>query len=58
MIRERCTFWVMFAMPLCLQKDPEESAKGVVERGNGFIMEDNDLYSSWKTGTYQSVDDM
>lgn len=44
-------------MPLCLQKDPGESDKGVLERGNVLTMEDNELYSSWKTGTYQSEDD-
>lgn len=48
----------MFTMPLCLQKDPGESDKGDFERGNGLVMEDNEIYSSWKTGNArQSADD-
>lgn len=57
-IRGECTLHVMFTMPPCLQKDPGESDRGGFERGNGLTMEDNDLYSSWKTGNaHQSADD-
>lgn len=40
----------MFTVPLCLKKDPGETDKGGFKKENGFTMEDNELYSSWKTG--------
>ncbi|XP_070818272.1 docking protein 3 [Chaetodon trifascialis] len=45
--------WLSALCLLAFQKDPGESDKGGFERGNGLTMEDNDLYSSWKTGEYQ-----
>ncbi|XP_030001014.1 docking protein 1 isoform X2 [Sphaeramia orbicularis] len=33
------------------KKDPGESSKGDFNRGNSLTMEENDLYSSWKTDT-------
>lgn len=47
----------MFILPLCLQKDPGESDKGGFEGGNGLSMEDNELYSSWKTGNVRDSAD-
>ncbi|XP_070769883.1 docking protein 3 [Enoplosus armatus] len=41
--------WLSALSLLAFQKDPGESDKGGFERGNGLTMEDNDLYSSWKT---------
>nr|XP_019935327.1 PREDICTED: docking protein 3 [Paralichthys olivaceus] len=41
--------WLSALCLLAFQKDPEESDKGDLERGNGLTMENNDLYSSWKT---------
>ncbi|CAK6956461.1 docking protein 1 [Scomber scombrus] len=41
--------WLSALSLLAFQKDPGESDKGDFERGNGLTMEDNDLYSSWKT---------
>ncbi|KAJ0003010.1 hypothetical protein NQD34_008160 [Periophthalmus magnuspinnatus] len=35
---------------LAFQKDPEDADKGAFDRGNGLIMEDNDLYASWESG--------
>uniref|UniRef100_A0A3Q1HBE5 IRS-type PTB domain-containing protein n=1 Tax=Anabas testudineus TaxID=64144 RepID=A0A3Q1HBE5_ANATE len=46
--------WISALCLLAFQKDPGESDKGVLERENALTMEDNDIYSSWKTGTYQS----
>lgn len=48
---------MMFAMPLCLQKDPGESGEGGFERGNSLTMKDNDLYSSWERGRSLQVSD-
>lgn len=47
----------MFTMPSYLQKDPGESDKGGFERGNSLTMEDNDLYSSWRTGNARQSSD-
>ncbi|XP_035525543.1 docking protein 3 [Morone saxatilis] len=41
--------WISALCLLAFQRDPGESDKGDFERGNGLAMEDNDLYSSWKT---------
>lgn len=41
--------WLSALCLLAFQKDPGESHKGDFEGGNGFTMEDNDLYSSWKS---------
>ncbi|XP_034739832.1 docking protein 3 isoform X1 [Etheostoma cragini] len=41
--------WLSALCLLAFQKDPGESDKGAFERGNGLAMEDNELYSSWKT---------
>ncbi|KAM6952989.1 uncharacterized protein dok3 [Lycodopsis pacificus] len=41
--------WISALCLLAFQKDPGESDKGAFERGNGLTMEDNDLYSSWKS---------
>ncbi|KAM9356760.1 docking protein 3 [Symphorus nematophorus] len=41
--------WLSALCLLAFQKDPEDSDKGGFERGNCLTMEDNDLYSSWKT---------
>ncbi|TDH07779.1 hypothetical protein EPR50_G00109680 [Perca flavescens] len=41
--------WLSALCLLAFQKDPGESDKRAFERGNGLTMEDNDLYSSWKT---------
>ncbi|XP_042349617.1 docking protein 3 [Plectropomus leopardus] len=41
--------WLSALCLLAFQKDPGESDKGAFERGNSLMMEDNDLYSSWKT---------
>ncbi|KAK5897287.1 hypothetical protein CesoFtcFv8_010361 [Champsocephalus esox] len=41
--------WLSALSLLAFQKDPGESHKGTFERGNGLTMEDNDIYSSWKT---------
>ncbi|XP_074504394.1 docking protein 3 [Sebastes fasciatus] len=41
--------WLSALCLLAFQKDPGESDKGAFERGNSLTMEDNDLYSSWKT---------
>ncbi|XP_034546119.1 docking protein 3 isoform X2 [Notolabrus celidotus] len=40
--------WQSALCLLAFQKDPGESDKGGFEKGNGFTMEENDLYSSWK----------
>ncbi|AWP12292.1 putative docking protein 3 [Scophthalmus maximus] len=41
--------WLSALCLIAFQKDPEESDKGCLERGSGLTMENNDLYSSWKT---------
>ncbi|XP_039974911.1 docking protein 2 isoform X2 [Xiphias gladius] len=41
--------WLSALCLLAFQKDPGGSDKGDLESGNGLTMEDNDLYSSWKT---------
>ncbi|KAF3693740.1 Docking protein 3 Downstream of tyrosine kinase 3 [Channa argus] len=41
--------WMSALCVLAFQKDPGESNKGGLEKGNILNMEDNDLYSSWKT---------
>ncbi|KAG8004150.1 Docking protein 3 [Nibea albiflora] len=41
--------WLDALCLLAFQKDPGESDKGGFERGNVCTMEDNELYSSWKT---------
>ncbi|XP_018530882.1 docking protein 3 [Lates calcarifer] len=41
--------WLSALCLLAFQKDPGGLDKGSLERGNGLTMEDNDLYSSWKT---------
>ncbi|XP_045886231.1 docking protein 3 isoform X1 [Micropterus dolomieu] len=41
--------WLSALCLLAFQKDPGESDKGDFERGNGLVMEDNEIYSSWKT---------
>ncbi|KAK1904019.1 Docking protein 3 [Dissostichus eleginoides] len=41
--------WLIALSLLAFQKDPGESHKGTCERGNGLTMEDNEIYSSWKT---------
>ncbi|XP_044060399.1 docking protein 1 [Siniperca chuatsi] len=41
--------WQSALCLLAFQKDPGESDKGGFESGNGLTMEENDLYSSWKT---------
>ncbi|KAK2849337.1 hypothetical protein Q5P01_009171 [Channa striata] len=41
--------WMSALCLLAFQKDSGESNKGDLEEGNGLNMEDNDLYSSWKT---------
>ncbi|XP_073342565.1 docking protein 3 [Pagrus major] len=41
--------WLSALCALAFQKDPGESDKGGFERGNDLTMEDNELYSSWKT---------
>uniref|UniRef100_A0A671VFU0 Docking protein 3-like n=1 Tax=Sparus aurata TaxID=8175 RepID=A0A671VFU0_SPAAU len=41
--------WLKALCVLAFQ-DPGESDKGGFEGGNGLTMEDNELYSSWKTG--------
>ncbi|XP_035017360.2 docking protein 2 [Hippoglossus stenolepis] len=41
--------WLSAVCLLAFQKDPEESDKRGLEGGNGPTMENNDLYSSWKT---------
>ncbi|XP_047441556.1 docking protein 2 [Mugil cephalus] len=40
--------WLDALSLLAFQKDPGEADKGDFDGGNGFTMEDNDLYSSWK----------
>ncbi|XP_029021514.1 docking protein 3 [Betta splendens] len=41
--------WISALCLLAFQKDPGKSDKGVLERGNVLAMEDNELYSSWKS---------
>ncbi|XP_074530911.1 uncharacterized protein dok3 [Halichoeres trimaculatus] len=41
--------WQSALCLLAFQKDPGELDKGGFEKGNGFTMEDNELYSSWTT---------
>ncbi|XP_060904646.1 docking protein 3 [Labrus mixtus] len=41
--------WLSALCHLAFQKDPGESDKGGFVSGNGCTMEDNDLYSSWKS---------
>ncbi|CAB1429961.1 unnamed protein product [Pleuronectes platessa] len=41
--------WLSAVSLLAFQKDREESDKRRLEGGNGLTMENNDLYSSWKT---------
>ncbi|XP_007561642.1 docking protein 3 [Poecilia formosa] len=41
--------WISALCILAFQRDPGESDKGDFEGGNGLTMEDNDLYSSWKS---------
>ncbi|XP_071314545.1 docking protein 3 [Trachinotus anak] len=41
--------WLSALCLLAFQKDPGGSDKGDLEKGNGLTMEDNDIYSSWKT---------
>ncbi|XP_012719654.2 docking protein 3 [Fundulus heteroclitus] len=41
--------WIGALCALAFQRDPEGSEKGDFEGGNGLTMEDNDLYSSWKS---------
>ncbi|XP_022051708.1 docking protein 2 [Acanthochromis polyacanthus] len=41
--------WLSAICLLAFQKDPGESDKGDFKGGNGLTMEDNDLYSSWKS---------
>ncbi|XP_023257896.1 docking protein 3 isoform X1 [Seriola lalandi dorsalis] len=41
--------WLSALCLLAFQKDPGETDKGGLKRGNDLTMEDNDLYSSWKT---------
>ncbi|XP_072289533.1 docking protein 3 [Eucyclogobius newberryi] len=45
--------WISALCLLAFQKDPEDAVKGAFDRGNGLIMEDNDLYSSWESDTTQ-----
>ncbi|XP_038140545.1 docking protein 3-like [Cyprinodon tularosa] len=40
--------WIHALSTLAFQRDPGDSEKGDFEGGNGFTMEDNDLYSSWQ----------
>ncbi|XP_043982106.1 docking protein 3-like [Gambusia affinis] len=41
--------WISALCSLVFQRDPGDSEKGDFEEGNGLTMEDNDLYSSWKS---------
>ncbi|XP_020784114.1 docking protein 3 isoform X2 [Boleophthalmus pectinirostris] len=41
--------WISALCLLAFQKDPEDADKGAFDRGNGLIMEDNDLYASWES---------
>ncbi|KAM4732897.1 docking protein 2 [Anableps anableps] len=41
--------WISALCMLAFQRDPGDSEKGDFEGGNGLTMEDNDLYSSWKS---------
>ncbi|MEQ2298987.1 hypothetical protein AMECASPLE_010859 [Ameca splendens] len=41
--------WIRALCALAFQRDPVDSEKGDFEGGNGLTMEDNDLYSSWKS---------
>lgn len=43
--------WISALCLLAFEKDPEDADKGDFDRGNGFIMEDNELYCSWKRDT-------
>ncbi|XP_029917460.1 uncharacterized protein dok3 [Myripristis murdjan] len=45
-----CQEWLTALCHLAFQRDPGELNKEILERGHGLPMEDNDLYSSWKTG--------
>ncbi|CAN9514841.1 unnamed protein product [Ophioblennius macclurei] len=58
LITTQCTYtlasttsqdWVDTLCSLAFQKDPGESDKGNFEEGTNVIMEDNDIYSSWKS---------
>lgn len=41
--------WISALCMLAFQRDPGDLEKGDFEKGNGLTMEDNDLYSSWKS---------
>lgn len=41
--------WISALCQLAFQKDPEDADRGGFDRGNGVIMEDNDLYWSWES---------
>ncbi|KAM9310265.1 uncharacterized protein dok3 isoform 2-T2 [Pholidichthys leucotaenia] len=41
--------WLSAVCLLAFQKDPGGADKGDFDGGNGFTMEDNDIYSSWKS---------
>uniref|UniRef100_A0AAV2MJJ5 IRS-type PTB domain-containing protein n=1 Tax=Knipowitschia caucasica TaxID=637954 RepID=A0AAV2MJJ5_KNICA len=41
--------WISALCLLAFQQDPEDADKGAFDRGNGLILEDNDLYSSWES---------
>lgn len=41
--------WISALCQLVFQKDPEDADRGGFDRGNGFIMEDNELYWSWES---------
>lgn len=58
LITTQCTYtfasstsqdWLKALCILAFQKDPGESDKGSFEEGTSLIMEDNDIYSSWKS---------
>ncbi|XP_029965230.1 docking protein 3 [Salarias fasciatus] len=58
LITTQCTYtlassssqdWLNALCILAFQKDPGESDKGSFEEGTSFIMEDNDIYSSWRS---------